>query len=62
MQFRYTTRRNPIRDVLTGILAALVVLAALMASHPAKVDTAHANTRASAPAAGATQVNETGAN
>lgn len=45
MQFRYTPRRSPLKDVLTGILAALVVLAALMASHP-KVETAHATLRA----------------
>jgi hypothetical protein len=46
MQFRYTPRKNPLKDVLTGILAALVVLAALMASHP-KVDTTHAYTATS---------------
>jgi hypothetical protein len=50
MQFRYTPRKSPIKDVLTGILAALVVLAALLASHPAKIDTAHAASRVNVPA------------
>jgi hypothetical protein len=50
MQFRYTPRKNPIKDVLTGILAALVVLAALMASHPPKIETAHAGARTNVPA------------
>ena len=50
MQFRYIPRKNPIKDVLTGILAALVVLAALLASHPAKTETAHAGTRTNVPA------------